>query len=814
MVEALFHFLFTLIIKIMRDLNIPIRDSLMSHIEPYQVDLIIDFLKLHRDNNRKILFLIDPDIIRNYCFPKGINDKPRQNFLELSNEYIYDEQLTLFNLFSNNLTNIEIFTISKYIYELKGILADCNLSKNNSNKIINREDTINFDNEFVENNFSKYIGEILLTQEPIEKLRHVLAESSMSISENDLKNVNVKKCFEHLQKFIKELTNEIKLIYKNKETLNYNENSRDNDSYAIASMLLINQIQYSKEKIFFITNEGDVNYHVFESKKCLNSVITLPMYFLILITKVNDKNGNLNYKNSIALLEEIKKKVSFFKDFGHSFRDSFDSQYFKLFEGYVKLRNNFENLGLYHSMKELSESKDINLVKTTISNILRKITSNQQDYKKLESILDKLESEYILSTSYANFINQLEKKDGKIKVTQGNDVVESKYQILPIFLFFGKSSKYQLLINHICHIILGIKKSFLTSEEIYNLVLDLKSVKPDSDNCEGIIMKLYLFLIIPFENVDNQNSNDKDIIEWIDVIRKNHEKFNDKLLIEFYYLGAWVYRRAKKYNESRILLELGLEKTEYSDARFFHGLFLLDYCELNLKNTKINGVRKILLNCELAFENYSKLLEKNSQNSYIAYYEKIQEVFSNNFAYFYALISYHFYRNNRIEDGRTSSKLSRNKINSLKTILKNNNNETKNVEFNFHKYPEYRATESYVEYVESFYINDEEKFKKLNHARREIVDALQLITNRNQISRYNKIKSGIENEWLKHKLLKLFSIVEINKETIKGIISSQKISDFNSSEVVQICDLILKDKTPELKLVSKIYEETGIDAMI
>lgn len=318
-------------------------------------------------------------------------------------------------------------------------------------------------------------------------------------------------------------------------------------------------------------------------------------------------------------------------------------------------------------------------------------------------------------------------------------------------------------------------------------------------------------MLIPIKSFESNDGNEELLLDWINHIKfKRLSDFNKNEQIEFHYLAIWIFRRLKKYRDADEHIKLGFELTKYDDPRFYHGAFLNDYCKYKRSadcERNIRILKTLTSKCESALFGYHEyFLKIFDEIDYRNIYERYKELFFNNLSYFFALISEEYYISKDINSGKEYAIVAREKLENLKSLL---------LKSSRNKLIEYSGTESYLEFVESFYLNDDKKFKKLLNARREISSALEKMSHREQITRYKDIKQRIETEWYKNHLILYYGInIDENYDSIQtGIEAKNKsigIMDYNK----EFCDIVKKNKLISQEIANHIEKVTGIPILV
>lgn len=749
-------------------------------------------------------YIIDVDLIGNYCFPKGIieSNKNRIKKNNISDEYLADEQVTLHALFYLNKNAQRVIILDEYYQELQGFIRFARIhSKPNSkfseglfdDKTLNELEKLN-DNEGLANlirvHFSKLLAEVTLKIEGLKKLSSLFADDTLIFDSQSLENDLLIEAFEDSKKNV-QYKNEIFSFFNTKDIEYTNETSKKVDAQIISRVLSINKFLSSTNKskgfeqnarhIFFYLGDSNTNEVVFkkiENKAYypsikgtkINLYKTINELFAHLICIEYDTIGRIDSIKTIENLtllkkygKAIKKTLKETQNKISSTRDNEIDEYFPttdefkyFFSRYFNLRNSFENAGLFQSFKFLYDSikEDIKGTKfTQIKNILEKLNEKHKEIelelKPYEDRIKALDEENKVNNLIALGFEEIRLGGSEFTLQKGQDLIEGSYQFLPIIFRIQNISEFSTIyakpINMLTELI--VKKKINESKKVCDSLLDLfklleRNINKYNDPIEEKIIKTLVFLILPNSN---EKSSTELIINWLS--KSDNESLPLELRVELWYTLCWIYRRTKNYSASIRIADEGI-KTVPNDPRFYHGKSLANYC-MWVENKKSVNIDDIISGLKKSKKLYYEFIEDNYTNGLKAsLHSKIIDTFNNNLCYFYTEKSF-LIKDSHPDMAMELINIARHKY--LKELKKADGTYIETL-------PEYYDTESNLEFVESYMLDD--KINRLSHSKIAIEQAI-------------KLSNHLE---LKGKYLKrLYDIEE--RIDILQVVSSKSVSD-------------------------------------
>ncbi len=770
-------------------------DTLLKGLNDADYDAIIAQENL-RAKGYKIHYVIDANLIQNYCYPKGINehDTDNERISRLTNDYIADEQVTLHTVFKLNKGNQRVIFFDQYLYEFQAMIYTATRNGTNNSYELNLPNfNLSINNEefkeLLYNNFSKIIAKVLLNINGLKKASSLFKERLIIFESEELESDFLKKG----SNICKGTQSQTDLIYKIwKDTHKYElYHSKKRDAVIFDRILSFNNYiqkfgKYEDKKHIFILlsdstlskkffkhlikTKTKIEYPEIEGEK-IELIRSIPQTFAYLISLIYKENKDIDHQMTI---KNLKKLRSVSRSVGVSIKKTeriiwqnnptwqnidilLSKEYGEIFANYRQLRNAFENTGLLKSFDGLYESiKDeikkldfkeldpiFQRIKKELDALTKEINTEHSEY------LRRLEEEATFTTTFINSIEQVNTSQVNFEISKGDDFVEGSYQHLPIFLIFPLDSiEYRNHMNKLMLLILNRKteESKNLCNELEALIDAMKNSRSHVNNQFEInLLKAFIFMILPsneehilVDDTEKGRENDKIAFKWLQLLNKNKSK--DKLLdSDLKYLLCWVTRRLGNYKNSLKYAEEGI--TCYTDdPRFYHGKFLAQYCIFESKvktRKKIIEIDDMLKNLEKARSYYIPFIK----TKFFGYdtnlmLSKLDDTFNNSYCYCTTLKAYQLHVNNGSTD----------EIKNLLSTAREHLNAVKSDGQYKDELPEYFDTEAHLEYLESFYSDN--KIEKAYFAKNAIEMALSLSNHKELIEKYfdklHKIHSRIK----------------------------------------------------------------------
>ena len=775
--------------------------TLLKDLDDSNYDTLITHEKL-RVKGWSFYYVVDPDLIGNFCFPFGIqkNRTRRLNDREIDREYIFDEQITLDILFHVISKNSRPIIFDEYLPEIKGLILTAKSSYDKVDLLkFNRwkrdvEDSIkaistiteNKDvlKEYIKQSFSSLIFLNSIT-DGLLKLTQLISYKTFMFTSDELDNTLLQdacdRCrgseerIEQIFELYKKLFSSDKFIYK--------QSGKDRDSKVVSRILDINSyIQLhgrgeSAKSIFVLVVDSPstkkvfeelidldlISYPIINNQKIMLCLSTQELFALILSFERNSE-GTIIPEKTIQNLETIKKTNSKINQFikgtkkyleksGENVNIEVTSD--PIFENYNVLRNAYENTGLFKNysdiVPDLLNDSDVD-ESSIINSFLQKIDEHKivlikeiaQDQLEM---LDDLYNESLFNSRFIQSIDSIKNNITVFDLSVGEDIVEGSYQHLPFLLKFS-NKHYHSQTNSIIQFILTNKttESNLLCNQLSELLSRLYGIKSKQESSEEEkIIKALIFLLLPEAGLkaDNNLSNEKLAYNWLSKIKIKNTK---DLESEIYYVLCWICRRQKKYENSLIYAEQGKAKFSH-DPRFHHGYALTQYCILNWNDREssetdlshLTLINDVLTHSTIAQQLYPNFITAN----YIeqeALIRKINDSFRNNLCCFLT-IKAEIMRELKHPKQEIVNTLSDARVNLDK--LKVNKSYVEDL-------AEYYDTEARLEYLEADYrelcnITPQEKLQRALEAIEKAINK----TNQEKLrNRYKDMKDRIENKRL------------------------------------------------------------------
>jgi hypothetical protein len=759
-------------------------DTLLRGLSDEDYDALIAQEKLRLDDY-SLHFIVDTNLIHNYCYPYGIlKGAESGDRVQLSENYIEDEQIALHCIFKLNKGDNRLIFLDEYLYEFQGMIYKASkLSKQSNDNIdislINISMGDGDIKDLLFNKFSKIFSDIVLNINGLKKATNLFKERSIIFESNQFENKLIAECalncrgqfksasiiekiFRNIGKFKGELypnTNrDVIIIDRLLEMNNYIKNTNLAANKKIF-IFLSDSFRLKQVYDYILKNDRKLDYPEINGSR-INLFRNLPQTFAYLISLAYNKRNEVDHERTIANLITLKeanqtvrmqvrhteKLLKRNTIYGSNF-DLFDSsEYREIFLNYKRLRNIFENTGLLKSYNSLYESikndiKFFNNEELTLffDRISLEMLSLAKELDKVHaSYLEKLKNEAIFTTTFINSLGAIREEKKTFDISKGDDYIESTYQHLPIFLIFpNDTTDYHIHMNKLMMLVLEGK-----SEDSQKLYQELQALLISMENSsyhiqqqiEVNLIKSFIFMILPstlnkseFDSGGKGKHNDKIAYKWLNLLAETPIK-DHHLNSDLKYLMCWVLRRTCKYEESYKLAKDGI-KLYNDDPRFYHGKFLALYClyeEGRSKRRKSEIVEEMLEDLKKAHAYYIPFIKSMFFQFNVGFIlKKLEEVYNNNICYILSLKA--FLMSSTIGYDTKGIELLREARTYFEAI---------NESYNYLELmPEYYDTESFLEYVESLYFQD--KMDRINAAKRSILKAISLSKSSSLTTKYS-----------------------------------------------------------------------------
>lgn len=498
-------------------------DTLLRKLEDKDFKDLIEQERL-RTKGYKLHFVIDANIIQNYCYPNGMYDVPTNTRLKLSQEYIEDEQITIQSILRTNKGDERVVFFNQYTEEFEGMiregvrLGDSLVREQEdmeeASHILNSEFEIF--REYILNHYSTCVAKVLLNINSLQKAQQIFTENHLLLKASDFKN----KFLEDTATMCSgsnELSDQILRIaeeYWEKHSNSTIKDSKERDAKIIDRILSFNNYiqqngdEKDKKHIFILLTDAkmdknlfdsliknsDIQYPIYEGKK-ISLVRNTPQYFAYLVSfalKSQEKQKILETTvNNLQKLRDVNKVVkNMFREVEDTIYAKYDKElkqksveyytrldngYKQIVDNYSLLRNQFENSGLlksfptlYDTFKNEIKNQEVPVLKGILKRVQKEYKLLSKDLVKQHSeLLISLEDEAIFTSKFKQIIKLIRSGDLHFDVTKGYDHVEGSYHHLPVFLTFAQSDS-QLEKNIYSLIFLVFDKSLYKSKDICN----------------------------------------------------------------------------------------------------------------------------------------------------------------------------------------------------------------------------------------------------------------------------------------------------------------------------------------------------------
>jgi len=606
----------------------------------------------------KVVFIIDPDDIVNYCYPFGLSgtdDSRKDKPIEIAT----DEQIAYYYFFENN-TNFVI--LDEYLDELKGFQNKIIYRKHLGLKIVDSFNILlekykkyknenNFSFEVFKdlNSISEYQISIFLSvsigslRHGIQKFNKLESDKKLIITTDDLFDSNFSSIVKEIinnnkpsnlaqelfqiarafssDKTEKQLSNKLALL-RDCNTIDritsFNNKARERNQKIIFSFLSSTK---KSKRIYELIPEKlliDFKEIMYNPLKSINQLFIQQICL--------DNHVDKTISNLEELREFIQSKQE--KETNSNQQYITEKNYRSFESRVVTARKKFENTSLllrYDSNKieqsllqnKANNPKWFHEVFNIIENVSKLVEYSEEIEQIKETSINKISYESDFINTLIEGIKKIEKGANIFVISKGLDYVSGLYNHFPIVYFINAQFSKEI-ISEIVRFYLSGKSNLKSSQQLIKLINDTFSLvfNKNITNEDEKIIRLLIFLMLPVSKTDN--IPERKAFERAENILKS-ESIQANYLPEFYYITSWIARRIQKYEVSLSYAEKGL-LLDNNDPRFYHSKALSNYCLYMDNNKNINFLDKAIADCFLAKEKYDKLSIDNNaiQKSTIA----------------------------------------------------------------------------------------------------------------------------------------------------------------------------------------------------
>lgn len=738
-------------------------------------------------NGYDLYYAIDPELIHNYCYPLGIipEEMGKQRKSKLTQDYLADEQITLHNLFYLLDINKRLLLLNEYCFELEGMLYVASRTEAHELddfdvklKTFEKGDGDDALMELLYESYSEMYAKVLLYIDGLKKASNILQNRRLILDSNNLENEVVKKIVnsnfgtEKDKKIIEgNMQYELQLGAKKKKRKQVLFPSKLRDVIAIGRILSFNRhIQKLKsndaKKIFILLSDSSLVKNTMNRIRKEENRIEYPnlndkqnIYFrnvaqsfayLISLEYKNNDGGEIDFDKTITNLNNLREASQSLNERFNETSTGLDlntSELLKkdVFTNYNRIRNAFENSGLLKSFDPLLKSIKNNLRGKKISDvaiIFKEFKEEEKKYIK-DTIVDQhiyflraLRKTGEFNASFLYGIESIKNEGATFDLSKGSDYIEGSHQHLPLLLTFSTSENG--FIDHMYELIKLVlshksEDSILICTKLEKFFNEMNSSRIYDDNKSEInLIKALIFMILPsLRSIHDVKENDLLANNWLkelSIIESNEEGLKNKT-----YLNIWSSRRIREYQESIKIAEQAIIDFP-NDPRFYHGLFLSQFC-LCSDNKDYYLLDNMMTNLKEAHNRYYQFIEEKYPNRKLGQliYHAMTDSFNNSYSYCLSLKAQLLEGQEKNEEYSTLMKEARKLIN----LLKDENGCYRD------ELPEYYDTEAYIEYSESFYLPVDKRIPKLEYAKTAIYKAIQLSKNEVLTKKYKSLLDRI-----------------------------------------------------------------------
>jgi len=752
--------------------------NLLQQLEVEDYDALIEQVKLAQ-KGYDFHFIIDADLVGNYCYPKGIieSETSWQRMDKLTTDYLSDEQITLHSIFYIPENHQRLLLLNEYYFEVEGMLYKA--SKVGKAKIGELDLQFGYFSypqkgellDLLYGSFADMLTKALLHIDGIKKAKKLLDARKLIMDSSDLPSIECKEIVEGCLAIASnvELVKDVmyRVVNKGRRKKQDLLTSKNRDAIIIDRLLCFNRTSERKKakQVYILLSDSTIMKNTLKSIRRENKEIkyplignkriefyrSIPQSFAYTICLSYEEEEVIDYKKTITNIENLKKATiklrERFNDVSSSEEEDLTSK--EIFTNYRMTRTAFENSGFLKSFNPLYESIKTDFVGKKIEDVAKIFEAYAKEGNQLLEVIENKHIYFLrklikigeFNSAFIYGIDRIKNQGETFDLSKGADYVEGTFHHLPLYLTFTESEFKQRMFK-LVDLVLSrkIEQSSEICKQLEGLLKEMNTSKlHDLEKTDINLIKAFIFMIIPGRE-EKRGAKDKenDLManSWLNDLEISED--DEEAKCNKLYLQIWALRRINKYRDSVKLANQAIEKFP-DDPRFYHGLFLSQYCISEEKNNKDhNLINKMLENLRTANILYQDFMIQNfeDQNKRPLVLKSIDQSYLNSLSYCLALKASNLKKKagnekyvNLLKDARSTF-----------ASLKNKDNQF------YDELPEYLDTEAFIEFLESFYVAD--KSAKIKYAESAILKAIELSNNeylvRKYTSRLNTIRARMK----------------------------------------------------------------------
>lgn len=579
--------------------TIRLSDSL-KNLQNYEINDLIDEYKLKSNHMVEFHYVIDPNDLQNYFFPRGLRDKDSRK--EFDDIYIAAEALALNTIFTDS--NTKIFVFDEYIPELiqfvnriKRVITE----KAEFNDIkYYRAKLTELISEFKINNptFEMYLYTLFICQldvifDPLDKLQNLINERKLIINSSDLISSKLPLIFQRSFNINRPKDLYMKFYNKIKDRPGFDLTNTWTDCRAIDRIISINiHLEDS-----YITGKLDKRHVLLYLSSVKNMKDLFAMNFIKEdFPKINGKSMNIHRTPTQLLLKALfesdtnqnllfdlksiisNKGTSRVED--SAITSEIEDNINKLVEKYI-----IELLLIKYSNNYSSEESNDNMFlekfhipKTQLISWLNAI-SIPELIANSENTLSQIKIKVNFKEVYRNAIDAA--RIGVYTLSASKDIIKGVAQSFPLVFRHKYTDENAAILQRICAYILDVSNESFDTKNLIDWINSVAEeiIEVTEDNYENELIRLLLLQVlcipkdlesamIAYLEIENKISQNKAF---------NDPKFQLELYSDYLYLISWLARRSRNYSSALKYTEIGLAQYP-QDPRFIHSAAMLKYC--------------------------------------------------------------------------------------------------------------------------------------------------------------------------------------------------------------------------------------------
>ena len=708
--------------------------SLLYEVQPSEVEYMLREYQL-RQQGYTIVYLNDPDELRRYCFPFGLDDQEKNKITEKKTEaYIADEQLLLHAIYSEtedrHIVPIEYFDELRGMIRystgqadkipLSGAAAFDYFFKNNEEELqkllsADSDEQLEVTREFVEGHFAEAYASATMLLKGIEKLSKVLKHHL--ILEDDKADAP-EEVLDALAYDINEEELEEERLMEYLDDIVDNKNlterpSKRRDIRIIRKLMAANhycaQKGYKIQFVYFTDAESSTELldHLFENGPAVFRPFSdFPICRKrrqLFVKLLCESSGDID-DNYQQMIKATKHYVGLINSSKFENEEDYLFEIGKIKDYYREIRNKFENENIFrHYVSEMEDALALARQHTQagqIVEVLSKIFESKDEIVQHLSAFSGRLFEMTIESHFSAAVIAVHRNETLVPVpTKGKDKITGKFHHLPIL--FQLDPKF----SHYLQVIVRIITEEQHTSELLNVLkekITLLSEEDGTDYQVKLLKTLVCLIVQPYST----HTVNEDLYRLSNYVMKEirQEEYPSLLVYEFIYLAVWMSRRAEKYKESLKLCNEVIEdrktiKVPYI-ARFYHGRFMAKYCLFLSSDKKENPKEQLKSAVEdilIALQGYESCPDPGIRS-------KLRQSLLNSITYL--CLELHIVTGETTYVVRAREYLTQLKMEAGKNYTR----------------PEYFHTESMLEYYESFHADSPQR--KIDHALEAIEKAL------------------------------------------------------------------------------------------